>query len=70
MGADAFADECCTLETERVTEPGEVGSELPLIIAAVPVMLTSTMITQVRWNEAKVGTEDIDLVDPERARCQ
>jgi hypothetical protein len=33
------------------------------------VMLTSTMIMQVRKNEAKVGTEDIDLVDPERDRC-
>jgi hypothetical protein len=37
---------------------------------AVPVMLTSTTITQVRKNEAKVGSEDIDLVDPERDRCQ
>ena len=35
-GADAFADECCTLETERVTEQGEVESELPLLIAARP----------------------------------
>jgi hypothetical protein len=34
VGADAFADECSPLETERVTAPGEVGSELPLIIAA------------------------------------
>jgi hypothetical protein len=33
-GRDVFADECSMLETERVTEPGEVGSELPLIIAA------------------------------------
>jgi hypothetical protein len=29
-----LADECSPLETERVTAPGEVGSELPLIIAA------------------------------------
>jgi hypothetical protein len=36
VGADAFADECCTLETERVTEQGEVGSELPRLIAARP----------------------------------
>jgi hypothetical protein len=34
VGVDASADECSTLETERVTDPGEVGSELPLIIAA------------------------------------
>jgi hypothetical protein len=34
-----------------------VGSELPLLIAARPVMLTSTMIMQVWKNEAKVGSE-------------
>jgi hypothetical protein len=28
------------------------------------------MIMQVGKNEAKVGTEDIDLVDPQRDRCQ
>jgi hypothetical protein len=35
-GRRCFRRRISTLETERVTETGEVGSELPLIIAARP----------------------------------
>lgn len=71
MGADAFADECCTLSKLSASRSrARWEANCRCSSPRAPVMLTSTMIMQVRKNEAKVGTEDIDLVDPERARCQ
>ena len=55
------------LDPEPVTEQGDVGSELSVIhCRTAPWIATPTMTTQIRENQAKAGTETVDLVDPVR----